>query len=128
MDKTIYSGNLLYTERVTGYQKGAISDEWIHVLRVPVLYEYADTKNQIYRVNITLLNPPINKNEETIILQGYLLRRIRAMKSNSKLKKKILYETIFKQLDIKITSESDSSVLRHKHKKIRDSVKKILDY
>lgn len=123
MDKLIYEGNLIYTEKIIGTHKG-VAGEWIHILRKPVLFDYAETKGQIDRADISLLNTPINKNEENIILQGYLLRRIRTMK-HSKLSRNILYETIYKQLNIEAASPG---ALRKKQSKVRDTVKDILSY
>ena len=88
--------------------------------------DYAQQKNQIGRFDVKLLDTPNNKNEETIILEGYLRRRILAIKGSSKLSPTILYETVYKQLDLsKIKSDS---AMRNKTQKIRDSVKKALDY
>jgi hypothetical protein len=123
MDKLIYEGNLIYTEKIIGIHKGE-TGEWIHILRKPVLFDYAETKGQIDRADINLLNTPINKNEENIILQGYLLRRIRTMK-HSKLSKNILYETIYKQLNVEAASPG---ALRKKQSKVRDTAKEILSY
>ncbi|HWO77755.1 MAG TPA: hypothetical protein VNM69_17955 [Bacillus sp. (in: firmicutes)] len=123
LDKLIYEGRLINSEKITGIHKGKVN-EWIHILRKPVLYDYADGKGQIDRPDISLLNTPVNKNEETIILQGYLLRRIRTMK-HSKMSRNILYETIYKQLNVQAAS---ASALRKKQTKIRNTVKEILDY
>lgn len=123
MDKLIYEGNLIYTKKIEGIHKGEIN-EWIYVMERPVLFDYAESKGQIDRADINLLNTPINKNEENIILQGYLLRRIRTMK-HSKLSKNILYETVYKQLNIEAASPG---ALRKKQTKIRNTVKDILDY
>lgn len=123
MDKLIYEGNLIYTKKITGTHKG-LTSEWIHILERPVLYDYANSKGQIARAEIGLLNTPVSKNEETIILQGYLLKRILTMKNNQKISKNIVCETIYKQLDIQdLTGVS----LRNKQKKIRNSVKEIFN-
>lgn len=122
MDKLIYEGNLIYTKMVSGTHKGKTSD-WIYIMERPVLYDYANSKGQIARAEIGLLDTPVSKNEETIILQGYLLKRILTMQ-NSKMSRNILYETVYKQLDIQAASKAS---LDNKRKKIRDSSKKILD-
>ena len=83
---------------------------------------YAKNKKQIARTDINLLNTPINKSDEVIILQGYLLRRILAMQG-SKLNRNILYETIYKHLEI---SASSPGALRKKQHKVRDMTKEIL--
>lgn len=123
LDKLVYEGNLLYTKKVKGTLKNEVSD-WIYVMERPILFDYANSKGQIDRVDIQLLNTPVSKNEETIKLQGYLLRRIRTMKK-SKMSRNILFETVYKQLDIKSASPG---ALRKKQCKIRETVTRILDY
>lgn len=122
MDKLYYEGNLIYTKKVKGEHNGKIS-EWIYIMEQPILYTYAKNKKQIARTDINLLNTPINKSDEVIILQGYLLRRILAMQG-SKLNRNILYETIYKHLEI---SASSPGALRKKQHKVRDMTKEILD-
>lgn len=122
-DSFKYSGNLLHAERITASINNNKVDA-IHILKKPVLYDYAERKNQIGRVDIKLLNSPINKNKEVIALQGYLMRRILSMKSG-KLSNTILYDTIYKQLEIKAATDG---ALRKKKSKVREQTKKILDY
>ena len=122
MERAEYEGSLLFAEKIKGSHKGEIS-EWIHILKTPILYQYADNKGQIARSPIELLNTPVNKNDEAIILQGYLLRRILAMQG-SKLSRNIVYETVYKHLDI---SAASAGALRKKQTKVRDTVKKILN-
>lgn len=124
MDQLIYEGNLLYTERITGVYNGQIG-EWIRILRRPVLYDYANSKSQIARMDIRLLNTPVYKTAETILLQSYLQGRILAMKGSNKLSRNILYSTIYKQLDIEAGSPG---ALRKKQSKVRRNVKRILGY
>lgn len=76
-------------------------------------------------MDVKLLNSPVNKNEETIALQGYLYRRILSMKGSSKLSPTIKYDTIYKQLEITATSDG---ALRKKKLKVRETVKKILEF
>jgi hypothetical protein len=124
-DSFKYDGNLIIGERVTATLNGTVL-ECLHILRPPGLYEYANKKNQIGRFDIKLLNSPIKKTEEIITLQGYLYRRILSMKNKkSNLSKTIVYDTVYKQIDV--TAASDGA-LRKKKSKLRDQVKKILDY
>jgi hypothetical protein len=123
-DSFKYDGNLISGERVTATLNGTVA-ECLRILRPPVLYDYANKKNQIGRFDIKLLNSPINKTEEIITLQGYLYRRILSMKGSSNLSKTIVYDTVYKQIDV--TAASDGA-LRKKKSKVRDQVKKILDY
>ena len=123
-DSFKYDGSLISGERVTATLNGNVL-ECLRILRPPVLYEYANKKNQIGRFDIKLLNSPINKTEEIITLQGYLYRRILSMKGSSSLSKTIVYETVYNQIEI--TAASDGA-LRKKKSKVRDQIKKIFDY
>lgn len=123
-DEFSYEGVLLFAEKLTATLNNNISEAY-HLLKEPVFYTCANKKNQIDRLNIKLLNSPVSKNEETIVLQGYLYRRILAMKSSKKMKPIIAYDTVYKHLDIQAASETS---LRNKKAKIRKTVKKILDY
>lgn len=123
IDQPIFKENLIYTRSISGFHNGELS-EWIEILSTPILYKYANSKNQVARMDIKLLNTPINKNEENIILQGYLRKRIQAMKG-SRINKNIRYDTTFKQLNIKSASDG---ALRKKHSKLRSTIKEILNY
>ncbi|MEE0986731.1 MAG: hypothetical protein U0L03_04320 [Succinivibrionaceae bacterium] len=122
-DKFTYEGAVIQGEKATVKVNGVIVEVY-HLLREPALYSYANLKNQICRLDIQLLNSPVNKNGENITLQGYLLRRINGIK-RSKLSPTILYNTIYEQLDIQASSDG---ALRKKKLKVRNTVKKILDY
>ena len=123
-DSFKYNGNLLYAEKITASINNNIM-EAIHIIKTPVLYKYASRKNQIGRIKLNLLNSPINKNEEVITLQGYLYRRILTIKGSSKLSPVIVYDSIFKAIDINAATQA---ALRKKKAKVRDHVKVILDY
>lgn len=122
-DKFTYEGTVIEGEKATAEVNGVIVEVY-HLLREPALYTYANFKNQISRLDIKLLNSPVNKHKETITLQGYLLRHINGIKGG-KLSPTILYDTIYKQLDIQASS---SGALRKKKFKVRNTVKKILGY
>lgn len=119
-----YDGNLISGERKTATLNGTVL-ECLHILRSPILYELANNKNQISRFDIKLLNTPINKTEEIIVLQGYLYRRILSMKNNYNLSKTIVYSTVYEQIDV--TAASDGA-LRKKKSKVRGQIKEILTY
>ena len=118
-----YDGNLVPAERVIAKINGE-TVESVHLLRQPVLFEYASLKNQIGRVDIKLLDTPINKTEEILMMQGYLQRRILSMKG-SNLSRNILYETVYRYLDISAASDG---ALRLKKSKIRGHMRNILEY
>ena len=124
LDKARYDSNLLNAKRLTVSANGQTT-EAIKILDTPILYDYAERRNQIGRFDVKLLDSPVNKTEENIVLDGYLRRRILSMKGSSKLSPTIKYETVYKQLEI--TASSDGA-LRKKKLKVRETVKKLLDF
>ena len=124
LDKARYDSNLLNAKRLTVSANGQTT-EAIKILDTPILYDYAERRNQIGRFDVKLLDSPVNKTEENIVLDGYLRRRILSMKGSSKLSPTIKYDTVYKQLEITAGSESS---LRNKKMKVRNTVKKLLDF
>ena len=88
-----YYTNLLQAEGAKRNLNGTIT-ECIRLLKTPILYEYADTKDQIARAPIKALSTPVNKNEDTITLQTYLLDRIFSMRGNDPVRD-IAYNTVY---------------------------------
>lgn len=123
-DKWTYDNTVIQGKKKTVIMNGKVIEAY-HLLTEPALYTYASLKNQISRLDIKLLNSPVNKNEENITLQSYLLRRMGAIKKSPKLSPTISYNTIYEQLDIQASSVG---TLRKKKFKVRNTVKKILDY
>lgn len=121
-DSLKYKGNLLYAEMAIASINNNVI-EALHVIKEPVLYTYASRTNKIGRVDMKLLDTPVNKNEETIILQGYLYRRILAMQHGQN--KSIVYDTVYKQLSIAAPS---AAALRKKKADVRSKIKTLLDY
>lgn len=121
-DNLKYRGNLLYAEMAIASINNNVI-EALHVIKEPVLYTYANRTNRIGRVDMKLLDSPINKNEETIILQGYLYRRILAIQHGQN--KSIVYDTVYKQLSIDAPS---AAALRKKKADVRSKIKTLLDY
>lgn len=118
-----YSGNLIAAEFATVKVKGKHVDGAIKVFTSPILYRYAAAKKQIATGDITLLNAPINKTPENIVLIDYLRRRVDAM-PNPRTENKIKYAAIYDTLKL---SGSDNTV-KVKKRRIREYIEKTLDY
>ena len=121
-----YEGSLLPSERVEIVMlNGQKVVDCIHFLRNSPLYDYAEGKNQISRVNIEMLQAPVNNTTENIELKFYLLRLISSMKnSKSKIKPVFRYDTIYEYLGV----DENDNYAKQKKKDIRDRVKKILNF
>lgn len=121
LTKAVFSGNLIYAKSVSLEFNGKLVNSY-EILATPILYEYASEKNQLAKIPLKLLDTPLNKTKDTIVLQGYLIRRIESMKSpKSRTSNVILYETIYKFCKIETAT-------RQKLERTRNDVKIMLDY
>ena len=120
-DLTI-EGYLLPLNKLTGVVNGKKS-EMYQIIDTPPLYSYAKAKKQIATVPLSLLNAPVNNTATTIPLKSYLLFRIEGMKNkNNRLRSdKILYSSIYSELD-------DSDANKTRKMRIRNYTKAILDH
>ena len=125
---TIFSGVLLPNkiESETAIINGKQIEEYIHIFDVSPLSKYADSKNQISRPPVNMLDVPASLTRENIMLVGYLARRIVDMQSPDEWRGKyiIRYDTIFEYL--KIEANSTQSLINKKNK-IRQTVRAILE-
>jgi len=94
--------------------------------KTPILYRYANALGQVLRSDLKLLDVPQLQNyPENIELKNYLLHRIEILLYNTKQKRIIRYDSIYKLLNV--TAKSDTA-LRMKKRDIRKKVKMCLDY
>lgn len=91
-DLFIYDSNLLPFERATVKVNGQLAPV-IHPFREPPLVTFAREHKQITPIKRELLNTPLNKTNENISIEDYLLIRIAHAKTGT-LNRKILFSTI----------------------------------
>jgi hypothetical protein len=115
----IFRGQLLPMKTIEAVVNGE-KTACLEILGTPILYDYARAKNQIARVDIKMLDSPVKKTREVIVLQGYLVQRIMAMKSE-RLSNIIKYETIYSHM------EAGGST-KVKRQRTRSYVKEIMEY
>ena len=114
------SGNMLNVEKLKFRISGSTVRGY-RLLSKPILLSYAQPKKQIASIPMEVLNTPVNKGRRILMLQGYLLRRIIAMKGSGKLSRTILYDTIYKTLN----EENED---RRRKGELRKYVDEILNY
>lgn len=125
-DRLEYDGAVLQFEVVTAEINGSVT-ECFHILREPVLCENARNKGQVTGMPMQFLNTPVKKNDENIVLQTYLQRRILVMKNASKgkkISKVIRLEAVYREMN---TDQLDGEARRQKEKRIRRFMRQILD-
>lgn len=127
-DEGFYEGAIIPYEVVTVKLNGHMRSSY-HILEKPIFFRLASNRHQLRNVPIELLDVPnLKKTTEVTNLIHYLIERIAPMRSRKKtkrLKNKILYQTIFDELQI--TAESES-VLNNKKLKIRQDTRAILQH
>lgn len=124
----IFSGALLPNkiESEPAIINGKRIEEYIHIFDASPLSKYADSKNQISRPPVNMLDVPASLTRENVILVGYLARRIVDMQSPDEWRGKyiIRYDTIFEYMKVESNSPQ---MLRNKKNKIRETVRAILE-
>jgi len=105
--KATYEGYLLVCDKVT-VTSGGRTQVAYKLLRMPILYEYAQISKQIITIPVTLLQTRgfVRSTEDVIVIRGYLLRQIEGMKSKKfKRSNNITYEGIYNELDMNTLSK-----------------------
>jgi hypothetical protein len=98
--KVHYDGALLPIERIVITVKGQLSDAAIHIFREPPLMTFARERDQITTFEAKLLQSPVNKTDDTLAIEDFLLESIATTKNAATNKDKkavvnvIKYETI----------------------------------
>jgi len=121
---TEYDGAIIAAERLKNAKlNGQLVEGCIHLFREPILLSLSAGKNQIGRLDIKLLNTPINKTPDVILLQNYLMDRILAI---PRINNKVLFETIYQELCV--STDKKESKTRKKQATIRQQAIRMLDY
>lgn len=101
-----------------------ITVKW-ELLACPILYQYAEAKNQIGRVPIKQISthnvcnnsiPRISSTKPSKAIVSYLIQRIEGMKHNPSLSNTILYSHIYECLGLKHGQRTQASRARNKVK------------
>ncbi|MBR6151473.1 MAG: hypothetical protein IKQ25_09350 [Lachnospiraceae bacterium] len=99
-----YQGRLLPMEKVDIYINNAFTESAIHLFREPPLVSFAKERSQITTISPRVLQSPVNKTENNLMIDDYLIERISRMKNTAKKKikpiRKILYSSIFDKCHI----------------------------
>lgn len=121
----IIKGNLVYAVYARAEINGKKVSGYKFVYKPPLL-QYSEWKKRINSYDINVLDTPLQTSEENIILKNYLLERVLgAINESSKLQDIILYDTVYKILNVEAKNEV---TLRAKKRDIRNKVKNVLNY
>lgn len=120
-----YEGQLLESRIISAYINGQFSNCVIYILAEPPLISFARERKQITTFDIKLLQAPMNKTNTNLEIQFYLFEQLSHMKREAKEKKafpfskKLLYETIYTNADIKERKQKARAL---------ETVNKLLDH
>ena len=103
-DRFKYDGALLPMERIQAIVNGQTADAVIHIFREPPMVSFARERKQITTVDIKLLDTPLNKTNDNIELEDYLIEEIARIKKGSR-SNKMLYKTIYENTNIKTAKQ-----------------------
>lgn len=98
-DKFTYTASLLPMERLEGVINGKAVEAAIHLFREPPLISFARGRKQITTIERKLLETPVNKTDQNLLLEDYLIERIAHAKAGRQ-PAKILYSTLYAEARI----------------------------
>ena len=98
-DKFTYEASLLPMERLEGVINGKAVEAAIHLFREPPLVSFARGRKQITTIERQLLETPVNKTDQNLLLEDYLIERIAHAKTGRQ-PAKILYDTLYAEARI----------------------------
>ena len=91
---------LLATEICAAYCRGQMVDDAIRILDDPKLFLFAQERKQITKLPLSLLESPLSKTDDNLILADYLLTRISKMRNSKYITRKILLYTVQEKCEV----------------------------
>lgn len=117
-DKFVYDGSLLPVERGTAMVGGKYADSAIHLFREPPVISFAKQRRQITTLDVKLLQSPVNKTDQNLILDDYLIERIARARNRGRCQK-ILFKTLYEKVGVTTSKQ---------RQRIPEKVMKYLDH
>lgn len=110
---------LLATETCTAYARGQVVEGAIRIIEAPKLFAFAENRQQVTRLPLNVLDSPISKTDDNLLLSDYLLMRISKMRNSKYITRTILLDTIYQKCGI------DSKM---KRSRLPEKITTILDH
>ena len=95
-----YKGALLQAELMQARINGQIIESAFHLFREPPLISFARERKQITTFERKILQTPLNKTPQSLLIEDYLIDHITAVKSGRR-SGKVLFSTIYDNAGIK---------------------------
>lgn len=107
--KFVYDGSLLPLERGSAVVNGQLVDAVLHLFREPPVISFAKQRRQITTIDVKLLQSPISKTDQNLVLDDYLIERIARGKKRQKWQR-ILFKTIYEKTGAKTAKQKQRVV------------------
>ena len=104
-DKVAFDTPLLAAEICTAYANGNIVDDAIRIIEMPKLFLFAENRAQITQLPLQVLDSPISKTDDNLLLTDYLITRIARMKNSKYITRTILLDTIHQKCNVKTSKQ-----------------------
>lgn len=95
-----YDAPFLPFKRTSAYVNGQLAESAIALYEEWPLLSYAKAHGQVSEISVTLLQAPINRTENNLRVQNYLLGRILSLKNGHMKVKTISYDTVAEEAGI----------------------------
>ncbi len=118
-----YSGSILPMERMSAYINGQLAETAVHLFREPPLVSFARDRSQITTVEPKLLQSPLSKTDQNLMIDDYLIDRIAKMKRTKANRKQPITKILFSSLN-----ESCKRTTTKQKQRTPETVYKYLDY
>lgn len=118
-----YSGSLLPMERVNAYINGQLAESAVRPFREPPVISFARGRHQITTLDPKLLQSPLNKTDQNLMIDDYLIDRIAKMKRAKANHKQVIAKILFSSLN-----ESCKRTTSKQRQRTPETVFKYLDH
>lgn len=120
--------NMIYIEQdVEVNHRNEITNDWIKILSLPVLSEYAMAKNHISTIELPVFNPPLSRNIDNIALVYYLVNQIERMRNTPTLSRNIRIDKAIDQTTDFTVCKSEGAI-KNKKSRMFTTMTDTLDY
>jgi hypothetical protein len=118
-----YDGSLLPMERMSAYINGQLTESAVKLFREPPLVSFARSRGQITTVSTKLLQSPLNKTDQNLMIDDYLIDRISKMKRAKANRKQAVTKILFATIN-----EACKRTTTKQKQRTPETVYKYLDY
>lgn len=96
---------IINCESIKAFVDGKFCEEVFEIVKIPPILQFAQERKHLTMVPVKALETTVNRSDLNIRIQNYLLRRIAHMKRDKNAPRKILFNTLYNNCNIKTPYE-----------------------